>query len=145
MESIIWIWVGLLIVLVIFELATTSLTTIWFAGGSLIALILAILDVELWIQIAAFVVVSLILLIFTRPLFTRLMKNVNTKTNVDSLAGQIVRVTEEVNNLKETGTVYVNGLEWMARSQDPTVVIPVDTSVVIEEVSGVKLIVKPEE
>lgn len=142
MDPIIWVWVGLLLLLIVFELATTSLTTIWFAGGALISLILAILNVDLWIQIVVFFVVSLLLLIFTRPVFTKLLKMGEHKTNVESLAGMKIRVTEEINNLNETGTAFVNGLEWSARSKDPGVIIAEGETVEIVEVSGVKLIVK---
>ncbi len=142
MDPIIWIWLGLLVVFIVFELATTSLTTIWFAGGALIALILAIAGAPLPVQIVLFVVVSLVLLFFTRPLLTKVFKVGTTKTNVESLVGMKAKVIVEIDNNKDMGYAVVNGQEWTARAADDSDVIPEETMVEIVGISGVKLIVK---
>ncbi len=142
MEPVIWIWLALLIVFIVFELSTTSLTTIWFAGGALVALILALVKAPLWAQIVVFIVVSLLLLFFTRPLLTKVLKVGTTKTNVDSLIGQRAKVIVEIDNDKEMGYAVVNGQEWTARSENDSDVIPEDEMVEIVGISGVKLIVK---
>lgn len=67
MDFIVWIWLGLLVLFIVFELITTSLTTIWFAGGALVAFVMALVELPVWAQIVAFFVVSIVLLIFTRP------------------------------------------------------------------------------
>ncbi len=141
MDSILWIWIALLVILILFELASPTLTTIWFAGGSLFALILAIINMPIWIQIVAFLVISLLLLIFTRPFFTKYLKIGQEKTNIDSFPGEKAKVTEEIRNIDEIGTVIYKGLEWMARSEDNSI-IPVDVTVEIVRVTGAKLIVK---
>lgn len=66
MDNVLFVWLLLLIVMIVTELITMGLTTIWFAGGAIIAIILAVLHVPVAIQIAAFLVVSIVLLIFTR-------------------------------------------------------------------------------
>ncbi len=58
-------WLGLLILLLIIEIITVGLTSIWAAGGALAALILNILGLSLVWQIVAFFVVTFVLLIFT--------------------------------------------------------------------------------
>ena len=74
MSPMVWVWLGITVALLIFEICTTSLTSIWFAGGSLTAFVLSLFKLPLWVQIVAFVVVSVVLLIFTRPLVEKVLK-----------------------------------------------------------------------
>lgn len=142
MEYLVWGWLGALILFIIIEIATTSLTTIWFAGGSLAAFLANVLNAPLWLQIVLFIVVSLVLLIFTRPIMLKAMKSGELKTNVDSLIGKQAKVTENISNIDDTGTAVVNGQEWTARNVVPGEVIETGEIVEIVEISGVKLIVK---
>ena len=73
-------------------------------------------------------------------------EKVNTeKTNANSLLGKSAVVIQEINDLAQTGQVRINDIEWMARTSDDSVTIPVDTVVIIKAVHGVKLIVEPKE
>lgn len=137
----IWIWLGLVVVFCIFEACTTSLTTIWFAGGAIVSFILALLKVPEWIQLLVFVVVSIVLLILTRPFVVKILKVGNVKTNIDSIIGQKATVIEEINNAQNTGRVTVKGQEWSARARDDDEVISKGTVVEVSEITGVKLIV----
>ena len=67
------------------------------------------------------------------------------KTNANSLLGKSAVVIQEINDLAQTGQVRINDIEWMARTSDDSVTIPVDTVVIIKAVHGVKLIVEPKE
>ena len=145
MEYVMWMWLAAVLVLIAIELLTTSLTTIWFAGGALVGFLLNICGAPLWAQIAAFIVVSLLLLIFTRPVLTKAIKKSGIRTNVDSLVGTMAKVTEQINNREGTGTAIVNGQEWTARSIDDAVTIESGETVEIVEISGVKIIVKKNE
>lgn len=145
MDFIVWIWLGLLVLFIVFELMTTSLTTIWFAGGSLVAFVMALVGLPVWAQIAAFFVVSIVLLIFTRPFLTKFLKVGGEKTNVDSLIGQTARVIVDINNNDSIGYALVGGQEWTARAENDSDIIPKDTLVEIVGVSGVKLIVRRKE
>ena len=142
MDTIVWVWLALLVVFVVFELVTTSLTTIWFAGGSLVAFIMAMLKAPVWTQILVFFVVSVVLLIFTRPVLTKVLKVGSARTNVDSLIGQKARVIVGINNNEAIGYALVCGQEWTARAEDDDDIIPEGTIVEVVRVSGVKLIVK---
>ena len=122
------------------EAASMALTSIWFAGGALIACVLSIAGVNLYIQMAVFVVVSFLLLYSTRPLALRYINQKTVRTNVDALVGKKARVTAEIDNDEARGTAMVSGQEWTARSADGSR-IPKDTMVQIQAVSGVKLIV----
>ena len=91
-----------------------------------------------------FLVVSFLLLFAFRPLAMRYVNSRTVKTNVESLAGKTARVTEEINNEMGQGTAVLNGQEWTARSADDTV-IPAGSLVVVDAVSGVKLLVHKKE
>ncbi len=139
MEGIFWL--AVLIIMAVIEIVTLGLTTIWFAGGALVAFIASLLGAGLPIQIILFIVVSLLLLIGTRPIAVKYFNRDRVKTNAESLIGDSGIVKEEINNLQATGMVQVNGQEWSARSADDTI-IEAGKEVLIEEISGVKLIVK---
>ena len=143
MEAICWL--AIVIVLLVIEIATLGLTTIWFAGGALVACIAALLHANIWVQIVLFLVVSVLLLFFTRPLAVRYMNKDRTKTNVDSMVGKEAVVTEAIDNLKAQGVVQVNGLDWTARSEESQEVIPKGAIVEVGRVDGVKLIVRKKE
>lgn len=137
-------WLAILVILLAVEAVTLGLTTIWFAGGALAAFILALLGEELLIQLICFCAVSVALLLFTRPLAVRWLNRGRTRTNAASLIGTSAVVTETIDNLKGTGQVQVRGQEWSARSPEDRIVISAGQMVVIQEIRGVKLIVKGE-
>lgn len=136
------VWLLLLVVLVIVELATMGLTTIWFAGGALVAAILALFCPLVSVQIIVFLVVSIMLLIFTRPIAVKYFNKDRIKTNVESLVGRQAIVISEIDNVQGNGRVTVNGQEWMARTSNNEVKLPVGAVATIVAINGVKLIVE---
>ena len=140
MEAILWL--GLMIVLLAVEVATLGLTTLWFAGGSLIAFFAALLHAPVFLQVLLFLIVSIALLYFTRPIAVRYLNKSRVKTNVETMVGKEAVVTQDINNLHAEGQVVVGGMEWTARTSTNEETIEKDTIVVIEKVDGVKLIVK---
>ncbi len=142
-ETYVMMWIVILVVLVLVELLTMGLTTIWFAGGSLVACILALVGAPLWAQIIAALVVSIILLLTTRPIAVKYFNKDRVRTNAESLIGHIAIVMSEIDNLQNIGLVNVGGQEWSAKSSDDEVKIPAGTVVEILSISGVKLIVRP--
>ena len=139
----IW-WLILLVILIIIEFVTMALTTVWFAGGALVAAVAALLGGPIWLQITLFVLVSLALLFFTRPVTVKYFNKARVKTNVESLVGKQAIVISEINNLEGIGQVTVNGMEWSARSIND-VEIPVGEVVIVRAINGVKLIVEPKQ
>ena len=137
-------WLGAFGVLLLIEILTLGLTTIWFAVGALAAFLLALVQVPLMIQIVVFIVVSVVMLVFTRPIMTKYLNKKTTKTNAESLVGRKARVLITINNLKSEGQVMVNGMEWTARSTKDEVTFQKDEMVRIAGISGVKLIVEKE-
>ena len=136
-------WLGILAVLLVIEGLTTALTTIWFAGGALAAAIAAGVGMGIVPQHLMFFSVSHVLLLFTRPAALKHMNKGTEKTNVEGLLGKSAVVIQQIDNLAQTGQVRINDIEWMARTSDDSVTIPVGTVVVIEAVHGVRLIVRP--
>lgn len=137
-----WIWVALLVLFVIIETATAQLVTIWFAIGSLAALISSFFTDSIVIQIVIFAVVSLIALAITRPLAKKITDTKKQATNADMYIGKEGVVSEEINNLEAKGLVKVKGTVWTARTEDDKIIIPVGTHIEVLRIEGVKLIVK---
>ena len=138
------IWLVLLVALVVIEAATMGLTTIWFAAGALVALIAAACNAPLFVQIALFLVVSILMLVFTRPVAMKYFNGDRAKTNVESLIGKKGVVTGEIDNLKGCGQVTLNGMQWTARCAAADGRIPEGNVVTVRAIDGVKLIVEPE-
>lgn len=133
-------WAVLFVVFSILEAVTTQLVSIWFALGSLGAFIAAVFDAPAAAQIMIFIILSVILLLLTRPLAKKLMNKTIVPTNADSLTGQIGQVIESIDNFKSQGRVAIDGLDWSARSDDGGK-IEKGTNVVVKKITGVRLIV----
>ena len=136
----VFIWLAILTFFLVAEAVTVQLTTIWFAGGALVAA--PGMGAEEWLQIILFLAVSLILLILARPVLKKCLNKGMVRTNVNSLMGQSAVVIQKIDNLAQTGQVRINDIEWLARTSDDKEIIPEKTVVTITEVRGVKLIVK---
>lgn len=134
-------WLVIAIILGIIEVATVGLMTVWFAIGALAAMVTAMLGFSLYVQLVVFVVISGVLLYFTKPLVKKFMTVKTEKTNADRLIGQKAMVTEEISNIESKGQVKVGGLIWSAKSLDDAA-IEKGTIVEVLEIKGVNLIVK---
>ncbi len=145
MNEMLIFWLVLLIVCIVIEVATMGLTTIWFAGGALIAVLSALLGAPVWLQIILFFAVSLLLLIFTRPVAVKYFNKDRIKTNVESMVGRQAIVVSEIDNIQGIGQVTVGGQEWSARSHDDKIRIPAGAVVDVVAVNGVRLVVKLDE
>ena len=141
MEREIFLWLGLMVVFLIIELATVGLTSIWFSGGALAALLVSLAGAGMVIQIAVFVVISAVLVIFTRPFAVKYVNKGTVRTNVDGLVGKKARVLEEIDNGSGSGTAVLNGQEWTARAVRDDLVIHKGETVIVKEIRGVKLMV----
>lgn len=135
-------WLVVLVALVIIELLTMGLTTVWFAGGALVATIAALFHAPLFLQIILFLVVSAVLLFFTRPLAVKYFNKDRVRTNAESLVGRQAIVISEIDNLQGIGQVNVGGMEWSARTRIDGVRLPVGTVTTVLAINGVKLVVE---
>ena len=141
MEYVGYAWLGLVVACVIIEAMTVSLTTIWFAIGAIVAWLFYLIGFGIEVQIVIFLLVSIVCLIFTRPIAMEKFKVGRVRTNAESLIGQSYKVESTIDNINNTGTVNVKGQMWSARSLDDQV-IEKDEIVVIRNIVGVKLIVE---
>lgn len=136
-------WLIAAAVFIILEMMTMGLTTVWFAGGSLVGALLAGLTLPLWVQIIGFILVSVALLILTRPLAMKYVNSKTVKTNVESLIGETCIVIQTIDNLKAEGQVTIKGQIWTARSISNDIILQKDSKVKVDGISGVKLMVRP--
>jgi membrane protein implicated in regulation of membrane protease activity len=119
---------------------TVEIISIYFTGGALVSMVLSLLGVPLEWQILTFCVVSIILIIFTRPIVARYLKRNESKTNVDTLIGDVATVTKEILP-DERGEVKIKGQYWLAVSANNDI-IELGSKVSILAIEGAKLIVK---
>ncbi len=135
-------WLVLMLVLILAEIATMGLTTIWFAAAALICGICAGFGMPFIPQMIIFIVVSLVLILFTRPIAMKYFNKDRVKTNAESLIGKQAIVTAQIDNLRAAGQVTVSGQEWTARSSEDGTIIPQGAVTEILAINGVKLIVR---
>ena len=143
----IWFWFALAVVLVVVELSTTQLVSIWLAASAAVTAVLTAIFPALGVQwqILIFVFLSAVLLMSTRKLVKKFMKRTkDQETNLELYIDKVVAVTEEIDNIKDTGAVKMNGIIWSARSANGSV-IPKDEYVVVKKIQGNKVIVARKE
>ena len=137
-----WIWLILAVVFLITEAATVTMTSLWFAGGCLAALAVALLGGSWGLQIGTALAVSAALLACLRPMVRKHFTPKLTKTNVDAIIGSRGYVTADIDNVAATGTVKLGAMEWTARSTGGAP-IPAGTPVQVDKIEGVKVFVTP--
>ena len=118
----VYVWLSLIVAFIAVEAATVNLMSIWFIGG--------------------FILVSALLLALLRPLLKKYLRVKPSRTNADRLLGQEALVTEDIDNLRETGAIRINGVLWTAKSVDDTQ-ISAGSRVLIDRIEGAKVYVKP--
>ena len=140
----VWVWLSLAIVLLVVEVCTTQLVSIWCAiGAGLTAIVVAIFPkLSIPWQILIFVVTCSVMLLLTKKFVNRfLTRTKDQATNLELYYEKTAVVVEDIDNVKETGAVKINGLIWTARSEDNEI-IEKDTVVIFKKISGNKAIVK---
>jgi len=135
------VWLIILVVLVTGEAITVGLTFLWFAVGALGGLVVAVLGGAIWLQVVVFLVLLAATLILVRPLAAKLLTPGISPTNADRILSQLALVTEESDNIAETGQVKLFGQVWTARSENGDI-IPAQTRVRILRIEGVKVFVR---
>ena len=137
-------WLILMVVFLAAEAATVTLVSLWFAAGALAAMAISLLGGAVWLQTAAFLAISVILLTALRPLARKYFTPRITATNVDSVIGSSGLVTVAIDNVSASGQVKLGAMVWTARSADGTP-IPEGTLVRVDRIEGVKVFVSPAE
>ena len=136
-----WFWLGMLIVSCIIEAFTMGLTTIWSAIASIPLIFIARTSLSFKWQILIFVVLTVILVVFTRPFAVKKLKIGRSRTNVDSIVGEEVLIVKVIEKFQKGEAKANNGVIWIAKSVDG-VQIPKDSVCEIVSVEGNTLCVK---
>ncbi len=136
------VWLAILIILIVIEIFTLGLTTIWFAGGALAAIIVVVLGGSVPVQAVVAIIVSALLLYFTRPVAVKYFNKDRERTNVESMIGRQAIVISEINNLQGIGQITVGGMEWSARNIVEDCPIKTGEVVIVRGINGVKLLVE---
>ncbi|HZK20202.1 MAG TPA: NfeD family protein [Treponemataceae bacterium] len=148
LNNLSWAWFFAAVFFVIIEAATLGLTTVWFALGSLAMIFFSKFPIPIGFQLLLFLIISSMLLIFTRPTALKHFKNGKVKTNADSLIGRTAIVTKPITDLKK-GEVIIDKMPWLATAdstvQDVSSSLRKDTNVVITNIIGATLEVQPTE
>lgn len=138
------IWLVLMVVFLIAEASTVVIVSLWFAAGALIAMIVSLLGGAVWLQVTAFLIVSLVLLLSLRPLVRKYVTPKLTATNIDSVIGSTGLVTVAIDNVTASGQAKLGAMSWTARSTSGSP-IPEGTLVRVDKIEGVKVFVSPAE
>lgn len=136
------IWLILMVAFLLTEAATVAMVSLWFAAGSLAAMVASLLGAPIWLQVALFLAVAAVLLASLRPLVRKHFTPRLSRTNVDAVVDSQGYVTSDIDNVAATGTVKLGAMEWTARSADGSP-IPRGTLVKVEKIEGVKAFVSP--
>ncbi len=138
------IWAVGIVLFLLIEAVTAGVASIWFALGSICALVAALLGAPIWLQVLWFAVISVLTMILTRPIVKKYVNGKAQATNADRVIGMKATVREGINNLAAMGSVLCDGKEWTARSADGSS-IPAGSVVTVLAIEGVKLIVSDKE
>ena len=135
-----WVWVAVTIICIVIETLTLALTTIWFGISSFVLVFLAFTPIPFGVQLFIFVTLSLVLLIFTRPVVKKKLNQKKIATNYERIIGQIAVVTKKITAL-DKGSVKINGMEWTAAVKED-ITLEEGSKCIIEEIAGVTAYVK---
>ena len=138
----IWIWLAVVCVSLIYEfISVGSLTSLWFAIGGIVAIILSALKVDILIQVIVFVSVSFVFLISLRKLALKyLFSKKQEKLNTDAFIGNSYILNGDIDST-QSGTVSINGVVWTCIAENPQIHIKDGTTIIVKEIRGNKLIV----
>ncbi len=143
MDNLLIMWIVLTVVFAVIEALTLQIVTVWFAVGSIGAIIANVVHASPLVQLIVFVALSILTLVIARPYLKKLAKTNAQPTNADACIGKQAVVTEEINNTLGKGQAKIRGVIWTARSSEENTIIKEGEMVTVTAIEGVKLIVKP--
>lgn len=143
MDNLLIMWIVLTVVFAVIEALTLQIVTVWFAVGSIGAIIANVVHASPLVQLIVFVALSILTLVIARPYLKKLSKTNAPPMNADACIGKQAVVTEEINNTLGKGQAKIRGVIWTARSSEENTIIKEGEMVTVTAIEGVKLIVKP--
>ncbi len=139
MNQLVIVWLAAAIAFGVLELITAPLVCIWFCGGALAAALTSVFTQSVFVTATVFVVVSALLLVFTRPLIKSRVAPKIQPTNADRIIGKEAIVVETIDPVENKGQIKVDGQVWSAKCEYP---LKMGERVVISSIEGVKAVVK---
>ena len=139
-DNLPWVWVAVTIICVVIESLTLSLTTIWFGISGFVMVFLAFTPLPFVAQLFIFVLLAMLLLIFTRPVVKQKISQKKIATNYERIIGQIALVTKKITAI-DKGCIKINGMEWTAAVKED-ITLEEGSKCIIEEIAGVTAYVK---
>ena len=137
-----YVWLILAGIFVIGEVLTSGFLIFWFSLGSLIAMVVSFFIPDVIVQTTVFLISSVILILATKPLVKKFANIDTVKTNAQSIIGKKGLVTKDINSIKATGQVKIDGELWSAVGLND-MDISKGTEVEVNEIKGVKVVVTP--
>ena len=141
LDIMVWVWLGVTALAAFVEAVTMTLVSVWCVAGGLVAVFAAYFGASVPTQLLLFLGVSILTAAVVRPLAKKYADPHKVATNADRLLGMEAKVTEDIDNARSSGAVYVDGKTWTARSTDGGRSSAGET-VEIARMEGVKLIVR---
>lgn len=131
-------WFCSFLVLLVLEIVTINLVSVWFAIGAMFTFFVSLLVDNLLVQLLIFILVSVVALLITKPVVKKLKTKSGESTNVDRIIGKNALVLKDICKY-HPGEVKVLGNIWTAVSDEE---IKSGEEVIIERIEGVKVRVK---
>ncbi len=141
LDMMVWVWLGVTALAAFVEAVTMTLVSVWCVVGGLVAVFAAYFGASVPTQLLLFLGVSILTAAVVRPLAKKYADPHKVATNADRLLGMEAKATEDIDNARSSGAVYVDGKTWTARSTDGGRISAGET-VEIARMEGVKLIVR---
>ena len=140
-------WLGIIILSLIVESQTADMGAICFAPGALVAMIMAVLGVDIVPQIVVCLVISATLLILAKTVLKKYVRKHHKieKTNVSAMEDKTATVEETIDNMSDHGVAKINGQLWSARMENDSETAEPGEHVTVIRVEGTKLICKRKE
>lgn len=135
------IWLIIAGLFFVAEMITVGFLVFWLGVGALFAMVVSFFTSNLIVQTTIFVISSALLILITKPFVKKFVDVKPTKTNAFSIIGKKALVIKEINPIKSTGQIKVNGEVWTAETENDEI-IPEGSEVEILEIKGVKVVVK---
>ena len=144
-NNLMWFWLSVMVICVLIEALTLALTSVWAAIAALIMIFVSQTGLPFKWQLLLFLVLTIALIVTTRPFAVKKLKLGKNKTNVNSLVGQEVLVVKKISPFQKGEVKAKNGVIWTAQNADPqsSSEIPEGTVCTIEKIDGNTLSVKP--
>ena len=144
LSSNLWlVWTLACVFALILEVTSGTFYLMCFALGAACSIIASLLFTPLWIQVLVFAIGSALCVFGVRPFAMKYLNPRRTRTNSEELIGEIVKVTDRIDNRAAEGKALAKGMEWTARAISDDMLIEKDSLVKVVRIEGVKLIVEP--